>query len=237
MFAAAAAGAQTPVQVTLTAPYAPGGSAVTAFGYYMSPYSGTVDGSLQRLNCVDFFHDVMIGDTWTAIQTSLGAAVANAAMGDYSLLGYTRDGTNGGYTLAGALAAYEKVAWLTTQYPQNPGSNQPLSTAIQTAIWTIASNSSTYNYASNPGFAWTDAANPMNNTSYWVAQANSQYNQQAAGFYDSFYILTDRGGSLQEFVTSTPEPGTLVLLATGLLLVAGFVVMGRRNVNAVGALS
>ena len=91
MFAAAAAGAQQEVSVKLTAPYAPGGGAVTAFGYYMSPYSGTVDGSLQRLNCVDFFHDVMIGDTWTAIRTSLGAAIS-----DVSLLVNTRDGSNGG---------------------------------------------------------------------------------------------------------------------------------------------
>src|SRR5438105_1623799 len=60
VLAATAADAQTVVNARLTAPFAPGGGAVTAFGYYMSPYSGTVNGVLQRLNCVDFFHDVMI---------------------------------------------------------------------------------------------------------------------------------------------------------------------------------
>ena len=144
------------------------------------------------------------------------------------------------YTLDGALAAYEKVAWLTTQYPTNPASNPTLSIAIQTAIWTIASNSLLNTYAIAPNDVVVDPLHLTNNTSYWVSQANSQYNQQAAGFYDGFYILTDKSGRLQEFVYSTPEPGTLVLFATGLLLVAGFVVKGRRNANAievVGALS
>src|SRR5205085_2546995 len=49
--------AQNTVNVTLTAPYAPPTQgSVTAFGYYMSPYSGTVDGTTQRFNCIDFFH-------------------------------------------------------------------------------------------------------------------------------------------------------------------------------------
>lgn len=237
LFAAAAAGAQQTVTVNLTQPYAPGGGAVTAFGYYMSPYSGTVDGGLQRLNCVDFFHDVMIGDTWTAVQTNLGAAIA-----DNSLLQYTRDGASANtyFTTATALIAYEEVAWLTTQYPQNPASDPTLSTAIQTAIWSITSNATflgggSYQYgvtAPSVGDVVVDLANVKNNTKYWIDQAGQQYNQQAAGFYDSFYVLTDARGGLQEFVYSTPEPGTLVLFATGLLLVGGFVVKGRRRATA-----
>jgi PEP-CTERM motif len=236
LFAAAAASAQQPVTVTLTAPYAPGGSAVTAFGYYMSPYSGTVDGTQQRLNCVDFFHDVMIGDTWTAIQTNLGAAIA-----DNSLLLNTRDGavTNTLFTLSTALETYEKVAWLTSQYPTNPGSDPVLSTAIQTAIWSISSNSPGDVYMTDPlsknDYVGTFTPNnsDLNTTGYWINQANTQFDQQIAGFYDNFYILTDRAGNLQEFVYSTPEPGTFVLFGTGLLLVVGFVSRGRRN--AVGA--
>jgi hypothetical protein len=230
LFVAAGVGAQQQVTVNLTAPYAPGGGTVTAFGYYMSPYSGTVDGSLQRLNCVDFFHDVMIGDTWTAIQTNLGAAIL-----DPTLLYNTRDGaiSNTVYgSLQAALYAYEKVAWLTTQYPANPASDPTLSTAIQTAIWSIASNS--------PGNVYSIAPNDVVNlagqysTAYWIDQANTQFDKQVAGFYDSFFILTDKAGSLQEFVYSTPEPGTLVLLATGILLVVAFVVRVRRDIR-VGA--
>src|SRR5690242_3247993 len=102
---AVSAGAQTST-VMLTAPNAPGAGTVTAFGYYMSPYAGTVDGTVQRLNCVDFFHDAFINSQWQAVQTNLGAAITNN-----SLLSATRDGSNGLYSLSQALTVYERVAW------------------------------------------------------------------------------------------------------------------------------
>jgi PEP-CTERM motif len=74
-------------------------------------------------------------------------------------------------------------------------------------------------------------------TAFWIDQANTQFDKQVAGFYDSFYILTDKAGNLQEFVYSTPEPGTLVLFGTGLLVIVGFVAKGRRRLNAVDSLS
>src|SRR2546430_1285824 len=86
LFAATRAHAQNNIQ--LTEPYAPGGGAVTAFGYYMSPYSGAVNGVLKRLNCVDFFHDVFVGEQWTANITNLGKAAH-----DLTLLASTRDGS------------------------------------------------------------------------------------------------------------------------------------------------
>src|SRR5437016_1978991 len=122
--------------IVLTAPYAPGGGAVTAFGYYMSPYSGTVNGVTYRLNCFDFFHDVYLGQQWTAMITNLGAASRNLG-----LLTSTRDGSTGGYSsLSYVLKLYKEAAWLTDQYTKNPASDPNRSVAIQTAIWSIVDN-------------------------------------------------------------------------------------------------
>src|SRR3954466_14495053 len=42
-------------------------------GFYVSPYIGTLDGQQVFLYCVDFTHNVTVGDVWTANITSLGA--------------------------------------------------------------------------------------------------------------------------------------------------------------------
>ncbi len=133
---------QNPVTVVLTAPNAPVNmGAVTAFGYYMSPYSGTVAGTVQRLNCVDFFHDVSIGDSWQANNVNLGVAST-----DLDLLKTTRDGSQPnlgllGGSLSNTLDLYEQMAYLTAAQPADPGGsgavNYEKTIAIQTAIWAI----------------------------------------------------------------------------------------------------
>jgi hypothetical protein len=223
--------------VVLTQPYAPGGGAVTAFGYYMSPYSGTVDGTTQRLNCVDFFHEVSIGEVWTASITNLGAAIANN-----SLLSNTRDGSSGGYaSLSDVLKIYMEAAWLTDQYAANPATSPNQSIAIQTAIWSIVDNGPTnpasLQYA-NTGDFWSNGQvstivnTGVGSTGYWIDQAQTQYATQAAGYYNKFNILTGTGtpgASAQEFIYSTPEPGTFVLIGSGLIGLVGFVRTRRRN--------
>lgn len=233
--AATSAGAQT-ANVVLTAGYAPGAGAVTAFGYYMSPYSGTVDDATTRLNCVDFFHEVSLGEVWTATVTNLGAAIA-----DNSLLGITRDGSTGGYSLSDALKLYEQAAWLTAQMPTNPASDPNMAVAIQTAIWSIVDNGptlpSSLKYATTNNY-WADGqVNTIQNTGtgstgYWIARAQSEYALQDAGFYDNFNVLTgvgNPGAGAQEFIYATPEPGTLVLFGSGLIGMVGFVRIRRRK--------
>jgi len=239
-------GAQT-VTAKLTAPYAPNAGSVTAFGYYMSPYSGTVNGTTERFNCVDFFHDVTVGQVWTATVVNLGAAILNP-----SLLLSTRDGTPGVYSLGDALNIYEQVAWLTDQMPLNPASDKNRTIAVQTAIWSLANNApsspSSMQYA-NTGDFWanggkvstinaTSTNTDPGSTGYWIYQAQTQSASQAAGYYDKFNILTDvnkaNSNSVQEFIYSTPEPGTFVLIGTGLAMLMGLIVYSRRREELLG---
>jgi hypothetical protein len=228
--------AQTVVTAKLTAPYAPGGTAVTSpFGYYMSPYSGTVDGGPQyRFNCVDYFHEVTVGETWQATQTNLGSIVNASQAGQTATLNDLLSNTRYGaaYSPSVAVSIYQQAALLTTMYTTNPGSNATRSSAIQTAIWEITS----------PGFPDAQrigvGSADENTTGFWIQYAADNYQKQAVGFYDQFNILSDLNQTVsgnQEFIYATPEPATLVLLATGFLAIGG-VAMRRRKRDGAMAL-
>lgn len=175
------------------------GGTVTAFGYYVGPYNGTMGTPPVPvvLNCVDFFHDVTVGEVWTANLTNLS---------DVADIGTT--------TRNSSVQLYEEAAWLTTQYASNPGSIAD----IQATIWNLFPTPAGYGAPTMPG------------SSYWLAQAQSNYQTLN---YNDFWIATDvnitNPAGAQEFLirtTSTPEPATLVLFATGLGLVA---LLARRR--------
>src|SRR4051812_9285645 len=97
-----------------------GGSAI-AFGFYVGPYNGREGpppGVPVTLNCVDFFHEITNGWSWSANVTSLATGVGIA--------------TN---TRFGDLGAYREAAWLSTQYAANPGETAN----IQATIWNLFS--------------------------------------------------------------------------------------------------
>ncbi len=155
--------------------------------------------------CDDYVHGGQPGDIWSANITNLGS----------NNLSLTRFGHEDD---ALGLALYREAAWILLQTPTTPPSEY---SAMNYAVWHIF-----------------DRAAPLDpGAQEWLNLARME---AAAGFpgahFDSVYIITpvdqydQNPDSPQEFLTidaqvggrgggTTPEPGTLLLLGTGLLAV------------------
>lgn len=176
------------------------GGSVAVDGYYVGPYNGTMGPSATPvlLNCVDFIHHITNGESWDAFVTAVNAVPTSPA-----------------HTRSSDPIPYEKAAWLTTQYA---GVSDPaVINNIQRTIWNL--------------FQPAAAPDPTDG-SYWLDRATAHYADIAADF-GSYYVVTpanflidgkDNPNSTQEFiihVTSTPEPASMTLLATGLVGIFG----------------
>jgi len=166
--------------------------------YYVSPYTGTMNGQAVTLFCVDIINEVNYGQPWQANVTSL-------ASGNLS---NTRYGNSGISPLAAnAPVLYGEAAWLTTQFASNPSDY----VSLQYALWDLM----------NPGSEPTS----YGNVQHWLDLAAANYGSINPS---QFAIITNVGpvtltGQVQEFIIRTPEPGTLALLLCGLLALTVFV--------------
>ena len=166
---------------------------------YISPYFGGLNnpGGMDSIYCVDPLHDSYLDTHWDVNVTLLGTNTD---------LGNTYLGIAG---VAEARTKYEEAAWLLFYQNYAPPFGSPDmrlkdQQAIQAAIW----------YIMDPG-------NPYGQKNIWVTRAQENY---GGTNYSNVYILsdTDHVRPNQEFMTNIPlsEPSTLLLLGSGLVLVA-----------------
>ena len=186
--------------------------------YYVSPYSGTLNGQPVVLFCDDVLNEVNFGQTWTANVTNLGVAVAttNSQNNGFSL---TRYGgvidPNNKVGPANAVQSYEEAAWLVSQLAT--ATDPTLMVNLQHGLWD----------AMNPG-TYTDSGAILE-----LDDAIAAYDAGKTPNLYSFEIVTNQNatltGQVQEFIIETPKPGTLALMLSGVLALAASLIRVRRS--------
>ncbi len=179
-----------------------------AYGNYISPYYGTVNGVATTIYCDDYADHVNSSNNWTATITSLSSSLNNTSTRFGSESEVLPNSSNGNTTFNG-LQLYEMAAYLTTQLTPNNSANGN----IQDTIWGIF----------NPGNTPLPYLNNQLDFS-WLYLAEANYSTWASANAQNWYILTPSSNTpSQEFLYSqaspTPEPASLLLSGFGLLAV------------------
>jgi len=193
----------------------------TTDGEYVYPYYFTASGAsgsktLVAMSCLNFNRNISIGESWSANVFAVSSITTSTAI----------DGESGLDILADA--------YLFNQYSAATGNAQQISD-LQFAIWSIMDPAGVYGKSGFDSNAQALAA---------VALSVAPTLPSSAFATDALYVPSDsypNGGEPQEFITdpapaviaATPEPNSLILLATGLFGSAMF--MRRKRVSAQGA--
>ena len=156
------------------------------------PYTITANGSPLAAMCDDWVHGGVPGDTWQANYTNLGT-------GNLSLLRFNQ--------LPGALTLYDEAGWLLLQ-TRVTAPNQW--TDINFAVWYIF-DSSVYPYLSANALNW------WNEAGLEAAKGFPGVNFTLVGIYTPVTQYDPNPNDAQEFPVLTPEPGTLLLVGSGLV--------------------
>lgn len=204
---------------------------VSPDGGYVAPYYLQAAGSNQTFPviCDDYTVDVQPGVTWTAQTFSL------------SNLGTTGDSARffGNTTFANTTnptTAYDEAAWLAYQTGLfgGPGATNQQISNLNYAIWYLFDPSGAHGLSTDPGYTGNVAA-----INTLLGQALSAVTTQPLPSYFEYLVIytpTCNGQTpcnantappnSQEYLTFTaPEPGSLALLASG---VVGVIVRRRR---------
>ena len=192
----ALAGSASASSVTMTYQGHQGVVAKDGSPYIGYPYYVSINGSatLTPLMCDSYDNNVSLGQTWNATATPLLQGIANSMFGPAMALDYKAAGLIFKSMLGGQMST----------------------TAAQWAIWGLFSaNASSNAYFISKNFGSIDAA--------YLALAATASNSAFKGLV--LYTPTDGkpGVGPQEYIgySPVPEPGTLTMMGTGLISLAG----------------
>lgn len=186
------------------------GAGYNAFGIYIGTYGGTQDFGLSDaehvgLNCVDYLHEVMVGQEWDANISFLGS-------GDISKTRHPL-----------SLDQYKEAAWLIAQY------NTTNVQAVQSTVWNLFGGNPGSNWAADPTLlAAAQARHPLFDYGdfYIVTDVNANGPQDGSSVQE--FMVYDPGFDAPSFqnefnpVQSAPEPASLVLFGTGFVGLLAF---------------
>ena len=161
--------------------------------YYFSVNGSS---SLSTMMCDSYDNHIYAGETWTATKSPFLSGISSSLFGATKTLDYKAAGLIYKSMLSGSLSTLQ----------------------AQWAIWGLFSGNAHGNYAFNfYGGAATDAA--------FLALAQNAPNSAYAGLILYTPLGAKPGCGPQEFIgySPVPEPGSMMLLGTGLVAVAGAV--------------
>jgi hypothetical protein len=167
---------------------------------YISPYEGQINGQNVLLYCVDPNQDAPAdGKSWWVNVATPGNLSSMDTTYQYLSAKYPAGNSSDETTID---TRYEEMAALVLQM-NNPSNTKVTDQELQAAIWTLADP--TIGFSNLPsGFSLSQVSADITN-----AEKNP--------LTSDFEVLTDTNDKYQEFIVLTPEPSTLITMATGLL--------------------